>query len=445
MRLNGSVEVTTEEIRCKSCGDLNTSLSCNHATTEEIATAMLLLEQRWRRPKKPLQHLLATMDSLNHNGTYSISLLQDGTIACTCLSFLFNRGLVERVLPTEATAAVCKHICTYLEHPHNLPDREDHPLKFPTPWQKAFLGQLGVTAHPRLSAEQAYFVIEGLLSKQGVSYLELEDLVKHQGSFSVLPIYPFGIEFEGFNIQASSLAEALRQAGLLTEVQGYNHQTQSVFKIVQDASIQGVNPFELVTPKLFGAEGFQKLSTLCEVVNRLGGRVNRSCGLHVHIDAWNFELSDIKRLIKVIRKIEEPVFFYLLPASRRNSRYCRALTDELVNQVGRMRSINSLSQIQDRYFSFNLNAWSRYRTFEFRNHSGTFSNMKVISWVVFLLMLMDSVKRGLTADDIEPTWPGVSQAIGLTDGTSLINRSHGYLTGRNDHWRNNRVPTEESE
>src|SRR5581483_3574589 len=197
---------------------------------------------------------------------------------------------------------------------------------------------------------------------------------------SILPIYPFGVEFEGFNIEQRTLAEGLTQSSLLTEVQNYNHQTQSRFKIVSDGSIQGQNPFELVTPKLFGAEGFQKLTTLCSVVNRLGGKVNRTCGLHVHIDAWNFELADVKRLVRVIRKVEEPVLFYLIPSSRRNNRYCRPVNDDLVNQVSRMRSINSLSQISDRYFSFNLNAWSRYRTFEFRNHSGTFSNMKVISW-----------------------------------------------------------------
>ncbi len=437
MQINSHVSVTTEHVRCEACGELDESLQCRHARIEEVAAASLLVEQRWRRSKRPALLPVGSVESQNANGTYDIFRLEDGALGCTCLSFLFNRALEATALPSGITVATCKHIRVTITDPaiRNAISANGTRIKSPSAWQTAFAKTLGVEPHPKLTAEQAYFAIDRLLSKQGVSYLELERLIKHHGRFSILPIYPFGIEFEGFQIPTGVLSRELAQAGLPTEVQNYNHRTQPIFKLVTDGSIQGVNPFELVTPKLFGAEGFAKLDALCGVINRLGGRVNRSCGLHVHIDAWNFDLPAVKRLVKVIHKIEEPVLYYLVPVSRRDNHYCQPLTPEIVADVARMRSLNSLNRIQERYFSFNLNAWSRYRTFEFRKHAGTFNAQKVTAWVIFLLMLMSAVKNGLTDEDVEPTWEGVCKAIGFSEGTSLIARAHRFLTSRYRYWR----------
>ncbi len=436
MEVNEFVAVTTETIECRRCGNLEEDASCNHATTDELSAAVSILEQRRRRKTRPTWTLLGTVVSQNHNGSYSLNRLSDGSFGCSCMSFLSNNGLREKNLPNHGSFPICKHLSDYLDHQNRLPDHGDHrTIKAPSEWQSAFLKNLCILPHEKLSSEQAYFIIDQLLRKQGVSYVELEGLLKNKGRFSVLPTYAFGIELEGTHIARERLGQELNRAGILSETEHYNHGLRNLFKITTDATIRGPHPFELVSPKLFGAEGFKTLSKVCEIVKQLGGQVNRSCGLHVHIDAWNFDIADVRRLIRVIWRIEQPVLHFLIPQSRRNGQYSRAVTEELVRKINRMRSIESLARIQSRYFSINLAAWFRHRTFEFRNHSGTFSEMKVISWIVFILMLMDAVKRGMDASDVKPTWPDLAEAIGLTNGTSLIERAHRYLTARNEKWR----------
>jgi hypothetical protein len=56
--------------------------------------------------------------------------------------------------------------------------------------------------------------------------------------------------------------------------------------------------------------------------------------------------------------------------------------------------------------------------------------------VVFCLMLMNAVTKGLRSRDIEPTFDGVMDAIGMDDSaTSVIREARNYLHGRYTHWK----------
>ena len=61
-----------------------------------------------------------------------------------------------------------------------------------------------------------------------------------------------------------------------------------------------------------------------------------------------------------------------MPASRRDNRYCRGLghvSDEMIRSA---RTVDELKgRIGDRYHKVNLEAYSRHKTVEFRQHSGT--------------------------------------------------------------------------
>lgn len=99
--------------------------------------------------------------------------------------------------------------------------------------------------------------------------------------------YTFGVEIEML-APRGAITERARANGMPIAYEGYNHRdNKSYFKFVSDASIQGENPIECVSPVLSSKGGFAKLKNACKTINEAGAMVNRSTGLHVHIGAEN--------------------------------------------------------------------------------------------------------------------------------------------------------------
>jgi len=165
------------------------------------------------------------------------------------------------------------------------------------------------------------------------------------------------------------------------------------------------------------------------ITSEAGAKVNASSGFHVHVDAWNWDTDLMLEIAKVWAKIEVPVLWYLVSPSRRGNSFCKRLdVDDLI-----MLAEGTLS---DRYHSLNHCAFQRHKTMEFRLHNGTAEAQKAIPWVIFCLMLTSAVKQGLTSRDVEPTFNGVMDTIGMNDSaTSVIRGARNYLYGRYMHWK----------
>jgi hypothetical protein len=440
MQINENLAVTRTGLVCRLCGERSSQslLSgqasvCRHASPDQVRRILRLLEERHRRRQAPTKEGLCSVESQNHNGTYTVSLAGDGSFVCTCLSVLGSRDLAPVDARPEVPVAACKHIQSRLsELQERVRGRTFPAPKPPTEWQKLVFKALSVDAHERLTAAQAYWAIHELLEKQGVDYLELEERMRRDLRTTLLPINAFGVEFEGFGVPHVTLARALTDAGLPTTAEGYNHATRDHFKVVSDASVQGPNPFELVTPKLFGASGFARIRALCRVVTSQGGDANVSTGLHVHVDAWNCKIRDARNLLGLWHRIQ-PVVLMLVPPSRRGNHYAKPVTPELIEAVSAMRSVSQLGRI-DRYFSLNLSAYARHGTFEFRLHSGSFNAEKVVSWVVLVLLVTAAARAGIDPSSVPQTWEGVAEAIGLASGTSVVRQAHRYLSQRYAHF-----------
>jgi hypothetical protein len=219
----------------------------------------------------------------------------------------------------------------------------------------------------------------------------------------------FGIELEvigGENVRPRMVADALNLAGVLTAVEGYNHQTRNHWKIVSDASLRGTNAMELVSPILNGEEGLAAIRTVCAVLNQLGVTVNKSCGFHVHVDARNATVQQVKNLLRVWAKYEA-VHFEALPASRRDAAWCRPVFGGLdLNAAWNLieqRALETMARYgqnmsgatfgdqmtyRNRYYALNLTAMARHGTAEFRSHSGTTDADKIVAWVKLCVMLV---------------------------------------------------------
>lgn len=205
----------------------------------------------------------------------------------------------------------------------------------------------------------------------------------------------FGVEIEAYNCTKEKLARELREAGISVSISDYSHATTSFWKLVSDGSLDGNNTFELVSPILVGENGLKELETVCWVLEFCQVKVNRSCGFHVHFDASGFDIDTWKNLALSYKHIEQLIDSFM-PESRRNNRYCRALNgidDHII------RSADTISELQrafrnDRYYKLNLEAFSRHRTVEFRQHSGTIDFTKMEKWIHFLNGLIIFAKTG---------------------------------------------------
>ena len=206
----------------------------------------------------------------------------------------------------------------------------------------------------------------------------------------------FGIEIEAYNCTRERLARELTAAGINVQVEGYNHTDHTDhWKLVTDSSLSGNNTFELVSPILHGEQGLEELEKVCWVLDLCNAKVNDTCGLHVHMDAAEFDLTTWKNLILTYKRLEG-VIDNFMPHSRRNNRYCKALTAITENSIKHARNIGDLRAafFHNRYHKVNLEAYARHRTVEFRQHGGSTNFTKMSAWIHFLAKMITFAKQG---------------------------------------------------
>lgn len=211
--------------------------------------------------------------------------------------------------------------------------------------------------------------------------------------------YKYGVEIEiterkadGSPIERSEIARAINSKGVAAEVQGYNHNTQNVWKVITDSSCG----FEIVSPILEGQDGLNQLKKVTEALNEVGAQVNINCGLHVHIDGRDLTKQQIGRVVLWYAKWEKAIDA-MLPASRRanSNRYCQSLdyvvkplSDALWQNNHRIKfwsnPVGWVDGVNGRYSKVNLNSYIRYGSIEFRQHSGTTEFEKISNWIMLL-------------------------------------------------------------
>lgn len=206
--------------------------------------------------------------------------------------------------------------------------------------------------------------------------------------------HKFGIEIEAYNCSMNRLACELREAGIHVTVESYNHTTRDHWKLVTDGSLQGNDTFELVSPILVGEAGLKELEKVCWVLDLCDVKVNDSCGLHVHLDAADFNINTWRNLALTYKHLENLIDAFM-PGTRRNNSFCKSLkhvSDERIKLAGTIDALRSVFD-RDRYHKVNFEAYARHKTVEFRQHSGTTNFTKMENWVRFLNGLITFAKQ----------------------------------------------------
>tara|TARA_R110002012_G_scaffold77863_2_gene198554 strand:- start:6908 stop:7933 length:1026 start_codon:yes stop_codon:yes gene_type:complete len=181
---------------------------------------------------------------------------------------------------------------------------------------------------------------------------------------------------------------------------------------VRDGSIQsmgGHTAVEFVTGVLTGDRGVKQLKAILKELNKQGAKVNRSCGIHVHIGGASFNRQFSANAIRLGYQLQDELYS-MMPPSRQNNSYCKKISDNIgwntreqknetiANYVfGAVELNNRYNKKCDlgrypsnRYSWLNLvrcNTASRGETIEFRLHSGTTDFKKIFNWLLICMSI----------------------------------------------------------
>lgn len=110
--------------------------------------------------------------------------------------------------------------------------------------------------------------------------------------------------------------------------------------IVSDGSLPATG-FEINTAPAAGDMFVKQIREIVTECERTGVWVDASCGLHTHVDASDFNIWAMRRLINLYRRIEDHMYS-MLPASRQSNTYCEKCGEswwKVFNDPGKIREL----------------------------------------------------------------------------------------------------------
>lgn len=259
---------------------------------------------------------------------------------------------------------------------------------------------------------------------------EIKDyLVYKEGIPTVLSDFRVGIEVEFTGISKFELAEHLVSVGKFKEkrvesrvVNGATRVKIRLFDYLDRSWLllvdRSINPTskdgadveenldfmcELVSPILQSSEDFTFFFSVIDEIRELGGLVNESCGLHMHLDAPT-NVKDLKGIFSKFISNQELYKESLKVPDCRLEKYTKLYSKSFINSYNSVEpAIESVSDLQDfiydtlgegkprgyeknpaRYYMLNLDSIHKRGTIEFRLFNSTLNTdiiNKYLGWI----------------------------------------------------------------
>lgn len=209
--------------------------------------------------------------------------------------------------------------------------------------------------------------------------------------------------------------------------------------------------FEAVTPPMAGKHVASVLHALGDAL--LLARVDKRCGLHVHVDARDLQWTDMVRFLRVYALVE-PILYAIGGDYRVRNQYCeplgRALSrafmahghtrQAVIDAVFDREAGNWIRDVhkkdQARYRGVNVVPWIAQRqrnapdqTIEFRIHRNTRDPARVLGWVTICEQLVTWAATH-NDRDVETLPTDAIKALAL-----VAARSRAFVTQRLKAWR----------
>ena len=123
---------------------------------------------------------------------------------------------------------------------------------------------------------------------------------------------------------------------------------------------------EMVTPKLTYDE-MEKFQECVRRIRQAGGKVNDSCGMHVHVDASNHNRQSLKNLLSIMYSKEDLLFKALKTDPARVNRWCQRVREPMLQRARRLSNepTTDLTQLENIWYEGCISAhehynWTRY-------------------------------------------------------------------------------------
>lgn len=206
--------------------------------------------------------------------------------------------------------------------------------------------------------------------------------------------FTFGVEIECLIPSNVSICQKMTEAGIINHnnYYHYNHDDSATsYKYMYDGSVKSSrsdrNGGEIVSPVL---RDYNTLEKVCKVLNENGCKINKTCGLHVHIGVADLTEEQYCNIFKNYYYMQN-LINQIFAESRRENRFCKNLPQGILNCNTRTRIKYYLG---DRYYKVNPMAYDRHKTIEFRGHQGSTNFKKMKMWSSFCKKLVAYTKAG---------------------------------------------------
>lgn len=213
----------------------------------------------------------------------------------------------------------------------------------------------------------------------------------------------FGIEFEFYGISSSkvlNLAElVINDKSLTANVRAAKTIVDSKkrqWKLKHDGSVNGEG-HEFVTPPIT----LEDLPTVLELINKFkeaGATTNRSCGMHIHVDAKKHTSTSLMNLATYYLINENVIYDHFKVDDFRRSHYAKQMSRYYNNPVEKLKRVPKsadfnefkmhIGSVLPKGWGLNMNSINYHKTIEFRLFNGTMDVKKVEESLLFALSLI---------------------------------------------------------
>lgn len=121
---------------------------------------------------------------------------------------------------------------------------------------------------------------------------------------------------------------------------------------------------EMVSPKLEYSE-MNKLQKVVRCLRQHGGKVNPSCGMHVHVDASNHTPRSLKNALTIMYSKEDILFKALKVNPDRVERWCKKVRENVLENIRQMpNSTMSMDKFRQLWYEEGRNGGHSHRHYD---------------------------------------------------------------------------------
>jgi hypothetical protein len=189
---------------------------------------------------------------------------------------------------------------------------------------------------------------------------------------------------------------------------------------------------EFVSPILQCDDGLQSVRDFCAEAERLHFEADSDCGMHLHIDMRGATLQELKSVAYAYLKADR-VWRLLINSFRANDcQYCTAprYNRRQLEAISNAEEFETFCYNSNRYSSLNVQAYTKFGTYEIRSYQGTVDATEICNWVKAHLRFVEWAKDKTFAeiDDAfrgsdAACWESVKSILGDIE----LNRFYGRI------------------